>query len=245
MDNPSSKTSSYQHDLFSLDKGTPSTSSRKPAPEFNSFHESLDCRALGKFIRGRNNNKRPRTDDAEFVPSDRRPITFVRFNTRLGKAKAVTLKALLDSGGGGYLVDEKFCKHLRVKDMQFSKQVWTTPSGTLMTSKKVKSRFTIPDLHDNRLIEWDVHVTKSLGVHDMILGRDLLEFLGIDVKISDMTVEWGMASMPFKEYNSNAAESYHINNPVNVEERTQRVKEILEAKYVPAKRSAVAVLTYR
>jgi hypothetical protein len=66
--------------------------------------------------------------------------------------------------------------------MESSKQVWTTPSGTLMTSKKVKSQFTIPELHDHRLIEWDVHVTKSLGVYDMIIGQDLLEFLGIDVK---------------------------------------------------------------
>jgi hypothetical protein len=49
-----------------------------------------------------------------------------------------------------------------------------------------------------------------------------------------MTVEWGNAFMPFKEYDSTAAESYHINDPVSVEERTQRVKEILEAKYVPA-----------
>jgi hypothetical protein len=103
-----------------------------------------------------------------------------------------------------------------------------------MTSKKVKSQFTIPELHDNRLIEWDVHVTKSLGAYDMIIGQDLLEFLGIDVKFSDMTVEWENASMPFKEYNSRAAESYHINDPASVEEQTQCVKEILEAKYVPA-----------
>jgi hypothetical protein len=68
------------------------------------------------------------------------------------------------------------------------------------------------------LIEWDVHITKSLEAYDMIIGRDLLKFLGIDVKFSNMTVEWGNASMPFKEYDSPAC-----------------VKEILEAKqYVPA-----------
>jgi hypothetical protein len=107
----------------------------------------------------------------------------------LGKAKPVTLKALIDSGGGGCLVDQKYRKHLRVKDMESSKQVWTTPSGTLTTSKKVKSQFTITELHNNLLIKWDVHVTKSLGVYGMIIGLDLLEFLGIDVKFSDMTVE--------------------------------------------------------
>jgi hypothetical protein len=49
-----------------------------------------------------------------------------------------------------------------------------------------------------------------------------------------MAVEWGNASMPFKEYDSTAAKSYHINDLVSIEERTQHVKEILEAKYVPA-----------
>jgi hypothetical protein len=97
-----------------------------------------------------------------------------------------------------------------------------------------RSKSALSTLHDNRLIEWDVHVTKSLGAYDMIIGRDLLEFLGIDVKFSDMTVEWGNASMPFKKYDSTVAKSYHINDPVSVEERTQRVKEILEAKYMPA-----------
>jgi hypothetical protein len=68
----------------------------------------------------------------------------------------------------------------------------------------------------------------------MILGRDLLEFLGIDVKFSNMTIEWGTSAMPFKEYDSTPLDSYHINEPVAVEERTQRVKEILEAKYAKA-----------
>ena len=41
--NLSSKTSSYQNDLFSLDKDNPSTSQRKTAPDFNSFDEAIDC----------------------------------------------------------------------------------------------------------------------------------------------------------------------------------------------------------
>jgi hypothetical protein len=54
--------------------------------------------------------------------------------------------------------------------MESSKYVSTTPSGTLTTSKEVKSQFTIPELHNNRLIEWDVHITKSLVAYDMIIG---------------------------------------------------------------------------
>ena len=44
----------------------------------------------------------------------------------------------------------------------------------------------------------ELHVTKDLGVYDMIIGRDLLQFLGIDVLFSTLTVEWDRADMPFK-----------------------------------------------
>lgn len=64
---------SYQNNLFSLDKDNPSTSHIKKAPDFNSFDEALDCHALGKFIRGEDNNKRRRIDD-DYTPSNRRPI---------------------------------------------------------------------------------------------------------------------------------------------------------------------------
>ena len=93
---------------------------------------------------------------------DRRPIAFIRFNSRSGKPKPITLKALLDSGAGGTLVSKAFMKKLKVRQSSKSQQVWTTPGGNMTTKSKVKTQFTIPELHDNRLIEWDVHVTKDM-----------------------------------------------------------------------------------
>jgi hypothetical protein len=46
---------------------------------------------------------------------DLKPIVMVRLNSQMGKAKLITLKALLDSGDLGSLVCQKFVDKLRVK----------------------------------------------------------------------------------------------------------------------------------
>ena len=216
-------------DLYALDDAASETS-EELASEFNSLDQAVDCYSLGKYIRSQSSKRRKLEEESS---EDTRPIAYIRFNSRLGKPKPITLRALLDSGGGGTLVSEEFVRKLRVKGTK-SQQVWTTPSGSMTTSSKVKAQFTIPELHDNRLIEWDVHVTKTLGAYDMIIGRDLLQFLGIDVRFSNMTVEWEGASMPFKEADASPLESYHVAEPAIVEEKLERVKKILDAKYEAA-----------
>ena len=67
----------------------------------------------------------------------------------------------------------------------------------------------------------------------MIIGRDILEFLGIDIKFSDQTVEWEFASMPFKDQDSNLTDFY-VEEPEAVEEANERLKKILDAKYEAA-----------
>ncbi len=105
----------------------------------------------------------------------------------------------------------------------------------MTTNKKVKCQFTLPELKDDTLIEWDCHVLKILGANcDMILGRDFLEFAGIDVKFSNLTVEWGEAVMPFKPQDATPQDSYHIDDDPNLIEMSERIKKILDAKYEKA-----------
>ena len=97
-----------------------------------------------------------------------KPVAFVRFNARRGKGKTVTIKALLDSGGAESLVTETYAKKLKLRKTATPKN-WSTVAGDLTTSHKCKTQFTLPELHSDRVVEWDFHVTKQLGAHDMII----------------------------------------------------------------------------
>ena len=82
-------------------------------------------------------------------------MTFARFNARLGKPKPITVKCPLDSGASGSLINTKFTKKLRVKRASTTATVWSTPAGEMSTSTMVNGMFTIPELQEKKLIEWE------------------------------------------------------------------------------------------
>ena len=101
-------------------------------------HQSLDdCIAtvsanefysLAQLIQG-HQHKKQKTKDVK-------PIVFARLNSRLGKAKPITLKCLLDSGASGSLIASKEASKLRKKAINGTTTIWTTPSGTMSTKYK-------------------------------------------------------------------------------------------------------------
>lgn len=124
------------------------------------------------------------------------PITFGRIRTSPGKPKPATIKILVDSGASTTIITAPFVKKLRSYEEKESH--FQTTAGTFCTHAKAKIQFSLNEFFEKRLIEHVAHVAKDLSGYDMILGRDLLHELGIDIKFSSKTIEWDGVAIPMK-----------------------------------------------
>ena len=69
----------------------------------------------------------------------------------------------------------------------------------------------------------------------MIIGRDLIRFLGIDIHGADMTIHWDDAAISWRNIDSKTNDVFALsqhNLPFNAE--TKRMKRILDTKYSKA-----------
>ena len=196
--------------------------------------KSSDLFSIAKLVRGQPPRKKTKRENLK-------PIVFVRFNPRLGKAKPITLKCLMDTGASGSLVAKKHATKLRLKRTTGDNNaVWTTPAGNLKTTHQCQCAFVLPEFFRDRIIEWDLHVSNDLGAYDMIIGRDILSALGIKFDFTSMCMEWEQAVVPMKDSDAVAHESFHIQDSNAVQDATARLKSILDAKYEQADLSEVA-----
>ena len=80
-----------------------------------------------------------------------------------------------------------------------------------------------------------MHVTsQKLGFYDIILGRDILCNLGINILFKEGQIEWDGSTIPMKPPNAQIHSHYHIEDSVDLDEATDRLRTILDAKYEPA-----------
>ena len=194
---------------------------------------SKDLFSFRNLVRGHPPRKRQKTNDFK-------PVVYVRFNARKGKAKPITLRCLLDSGASASLVATKHAAKLRHKKLGGPRTVWTTPGGELSTSSKAQCSFVIPEFHTDRVIEWDLHMSPTLGAYDMIIGRDILIDLGFKFDFEDRSVEWDGASVPMKDTSQPEQTLFFVPDPDAIADASERLKSILDAKYEAADLGEIA-----
>jgi hypothetical protein len=154
------------------------------------------------------------------------------------REKIKLIKALVDSGASESILVRTAAKRLPLRQSNELKK-WSTAAGMLDTKDKTKKvEFSLPELHANRTIKKSFHIVDlKLNRYDMIIGRDLITSLGLDVKGSDQSIKWDDAAIPWRDMESTQADAYfaddrHANQPV--EQEIQRMTDILDAKYSKA-----------
>ena len=133
---------------------------------------------------------------------------------------------------------------LKTQRQNLAKQLSrTTKAGNFQTKRKCDITFTLPALHPKREIQVQAHVDESNPMtshYDMILGRDLLLNLGIDLKFSTGEIEWDNATTSMID-TSKLSEDWSdqmeqelmfMHDPDTTD--AERIQNIVDQKYTPA-----------
>jgi hypothetical protein len=197
-------------------------------------HDFLELNILSK-LHNQISNKKPKLNHTVTEL-----IVEVRYGEKLKKSR--NLKALIDTGSSGCIILNEFIAGIQHQKSENS-QRWMTKGGLFETNGICPVKFYLPEFSTQECVKWKFHVDSSKQTiksrYDMIIGRDLLEQLPLDIKFSDHTLSWQERSIPMKLMDE--LNSKNINTIVEecyesilTGEMTRRTMEILDAKYEKA-----------
>ena len=163
------------------------------------------------------------------------------------KPKFNRMRILFDSGCAATLINSTLVKGLN--KTRTATTNWSTKAGHFRTKYKCEIKFKMPAFYAHRDIEWDSYVETSSPVenrYDLIIGRDLLQELGIDLLFSENLIKWDTATIPMtsmdrllsKNLNDFEHEILFMHDPESTE--ADRIQHILNAKYTPADLNSLA-----
>ena len=108
-------------------------------------------------------------------------------NNRSGRAGFENFRIMLNSASSSTILIVKLTSKIKWKER--AETNWETEHRNFITSKRVKIDFCLPDFSATKIVTWKCHVEKSTkGRYNMILGRDLLISLGLDLKFSENVI---------------------------------------------------------
>jgi hypothetical protein len=98
----------------------------------------------------------------------------------------------------------------------------------------------LPEFHQGKDIDWTMFVDESdskLNTYDMIIGRDLLHELGIDLLFSTGEMKWDQATVPMRDPAhlrdcvTFKNEIFSMHDPDTTE--AAQIQSIIDLKYSP------------
>ena len=135
--------------------------------------------------------------------SHKSPEIIVEIPTENTNEPPRILRGLLDSGSTGCILLNEFTKGL---PKRFGiPERWTTMGGIFTTKAKCRvPMILLPDFTRQTKVEFDCHVdptqTSANSNYDIILGKDFMQKLGIDILNSSLTLRWDNIEIPMRDF---------------------------------------------
>jgi len=196
--------------------------------------EPIECFvSTADFIRPK---KRTKVEDLSTVT-----LGYIQNKNPLKENAKHRLRVLFDSGCGATLINKRFVRHWK-KTM--GKPVkWSTKAGSFKTRKRCEIEFTLPAFHENRTVSCNAYVDESpheRNNHDIIIGRDLMHSMGINLLFDTAQITWDNATVPMRPpdrltgdwVDTLEKEILFAHDPATTD--AERIQQIIDAKYTPA-----------
>ena len=146
---------------------------------------------------------------------------------------------LLDSGSSATIVTRRISILTGNCRKNNKTTQWQTTAGKFLTVTKTQVKFHLDEFLLSKKVEWSCHVsTTPLLEYDMIMGRDLLLELGINLKFETKIIEWEGVEIDMPNFSTlNKGELNDIvqelDEPKLAQQTRTRATKILDAVYRP------------
>ena len=157
------------------------------------------------------------------------------------------MRILLDSGCGATLINKKFVNEN--KSIPGKEINWVTKGGKFSTNRKCEVNFSLPAFNTKKEITWNCYVDESDNAnnnYDMIIGRDILHELGIDLLFSKAEMTWENITIPMQPMTKLTEDwAEQIENEILFAQDpsttdAERIQLIVDSKYTVADLESIA-----
>ena len=146
------------------------------------------------------------------------------------------VKVLLDSDSSSSIIHSKHVKELQTRKTEPVN--WTTKAGSFATTRQCVVSLKLPALHADKVITWNYYVDEQQSTHyDIILGRDVLTEVGIDLLFSERKITWEGSSIPMGDpslFKHKTIKQLELETFQQDQVEEDFIQQMTEEKYSPA-----------
>lgn len=171
----------------------------------------------------------------ELDSCDIKPVSvlFIRQN---GKVRKKPLSVLFDTGAKYSCVKAESSQWGTIRRRQ--RTTFATPNGLFTTSKKSEIEFNLTEFSESKVVKWNFHVLPESQPlpYDIIIGRDLMKELNMDVLYSQDVVTWDGIKLPMQKIQDSKWKDLNLldDDPEAVKVQSKRLQRILDNTYAKA-----------